>query len=133
MITIVLVDDHEIVRQGVERLLEDEPDLKVVGEAADGTEGIELVAKVKPDILISDLMMNGPSGIEVTREVRKRSPETKTIILSMYNDVAYVTAAMHEGARGWVLKGSGIDELITAIRQVASGGCYLSASLAERK
>ncbi len=132
MITIILVDDHKIVRQGIKGLLEDEPDLKVIGEAANGTEGIELVESLKPDILISDLMMDGMNGIDVTREVKKRSPETKTIILSMYNDSGYVTRALKEGARGYVLKGSGIDELVTAIRRVASGERYLSPSTAEK-
>ncbi len=132
MITIVLVDDHKIVRQGIKGLLEDEPDFRVIGEAANGTEGIELVENLKPDILISDLMMDGLNGIDVTREVRKRSPETKTIILSMYNDSGYVTRALKEGARGYVLKGSGIDELVTAIRRVASGERYLSPSITEK-
>ncbi len=133
MITIVLVDDHKIVRQGVKNLLEEEPDLKVIGEAANGTEGIELTEKLKPDILVSDLMMNGLNGIDVTRAVGERSPETKIIILSMYNDSGYVNQSMQAGAKGYVLKGSGIDELLAAIRQVGSGGCYLSPSLTEKK
>ncbi len=132
MITIVLVDDHKIVRQGIKGLLEDEPDFRVIGEAANGTEGIELVENLKPDILISDLMMEGLNGIDVTREVRKRSPETKTIILSMYNDSGYVRRALKEGAKGWVLKGSGIAELVTAIRRVALGERYLSPSISEK-
>ena len=132
MTTIALVDDHKIVRQCIKGLLEDEPDFRVIGEAANGTEGIELVENLKPDILISDLMMDGLNGIDVTREVRKRSPETKTIIISLYNDSGYVTRALKEGAKGWVLKGSGIDELVTAIRRVASGKRYLSPSIAEK-
>jgi DNA-binding NarL/FixJ family response regulator len=132
MITIVLVDDHKIVRQDIKGLLEDEPDFKVIGGAANGTEGIELLGSLKPDILISDLMMDGLNGIDVTREVRKRSPETKTIILSMYDDPGYINRALQEGARGYVLKGSGIDELVTAIRRVVSGDRYLSPSIAEK-
>lgn len=132
MTTIVLVDDHKIVRQGIKGLLEDEPDLKVIGEAANGTEGIELVENLKPDIIISDLMMDGLNGIDVTREVRKRSPGTKTIIISMYNDSGYITRALKEGARGYVLKGSGIDELVTAIRRVALGERYLSPSITQK-
>lgn len=132
MITIVLIDDHKIVRNGIKILLENEPDFMVLGEAANGKEGIEVVKNMKPDILISDLMMNGLNGIDVTREVRKISPDTRTIILSMYSDSGYVSQAMQAGARGYVLKGSGIDELITGIRQVDSGGCYLSPSLVEK-
>ena len=104
----------------------------MIGEAANGTEGIELLGSLKPDILISDLMMDGLNGIDVTREVRKRSPETKTIILSMYDDPGYINRALQEGARGYVLKGSGIDELVTAIRRVVSGDRYLSPSIAEK-
>jgi two-component system, NarL family, response regulator NreC len=129
MITIVLVDDHQILREGVRNLLEDEPDLKVIGEAPDGLTGIELTEKLTPDILISDLMMKGLNGIEVTREVRKRSPNTRIIILSMYDDDSFVNEAMREGAMGYVLKGSGISELLTAIRMVASGSSYLGSSL----
>jgi DNA-binding NarL/FixJ family response regulator len=129
MTTIVLVDDHQILRQGVRNLLEDDPDLKVIGEAADGKEGIELTERLKPDILISDLMMKGLNGIDVTREVRKRSPDTRIIILSMYDDDGYVNQAMREGAMGYVLKGAGIDELLTAIRNVLSGSIYLGSRL----
>lgn len=129
MLTIVLVDDHQILREGVKNLLEDEPDLKVIGEAPDGLTGIELTEKLTPDILISDLMMKGLNGIEVTREVRKRSPNTRIIILSMYDDDGFVNQAMRAGAMGYVLKGSGISELLTAIRKVASGSSYLGSSL----
>lgn len=132
MITIMLVDDHNMVRDGIKRLLEDEPDFKVVSEAENGAEAIQQAKRLKPDILVTDLMMNGPNGIEVSREVRKNSPATRVIILSMYNDSGYVDQAMKEGAKGYVVKGSGIDELITAIRKVSSGECYLSPSLADQ-
>jgi DNA-binding NarL/FixJ family response regulator len=133
MIRIVLVDDHKIVRQGIRDLLETEPEFQVVGEAANGIEGLELVESLKPDILISDLMMEGLTGIDVTRELRNRSSGTKTIILSMYDDFGYVTRAVQEGAMGYILKGSGIDDLMTAIRQVASGKSYLSPELSVKK
>ena len=126
MITIVLVDDHTLVRQGVRSLLELEPDLKVIGEASNGRDGIELVAQLVPDILVSDLVMEGLNGIEVTREVSRRVPGTRTIILSMYGDPIYIKHALQEGVNGWVLKGNSIDELITAIREVHLGGIYVS-------
>lgn len=132
MITIVLVDDHKIVRNGIARLLEDEPDLKVIGEGANGGEGIDVAARMKPDVLISDLMMDGLTGIDVTREVKKVSPNTRTIILTMYNDTGYVGRAMQEGARGYVLKGLGIDDLIMAIRKVYAGDSYLSPNVANK-
>ena len=133
MITIVLVDDHKMVRDGIKRLLEDEPDFKVIGEAENGAEGIRQAEELKPDILVTDLMMKGPNGIDVSREVRKKSPATKVIILTMYNDSGYVHRAMKEGAKGYVVKGSGIDELIAAIRKVNSGEYYLSPSVAYKK
>jgi len=133
MISIILVDDHKIVRDGIARLLEDEPDMKVVGEGANGKEGIEAVKKLKPDVLVSDLMMNGLTGIDVAREVKKISPQTRTIILSMYNDPGYINRAIQEGAKGYVLKGSGIDNLVQAIRKVGAGGTYLSPEIVSGK
>jgi two-component system, NarL family, response regulator NreC len=126
MITIVLVDDHTLVRQGVRSLLELEPDLTVIGEASNGKDGIELVAQLVPDILVSDLVMDGLNGIEVTREVSRRVPATRTIILSMYGDPVYIKHALKEGAKGWVLKCNSINELIAAIREVHLGGSYVS-------
>ncbi len=129
MITVVLVDDHKIVRQGLKLLLEDEKDIRVIGEAASGQDGIALVEKLRPDILISDLMLNGMNGLEVTREVRKRSPGTKTIILTMYNDSGYLKRALREGALGYILKGGGVEDLIQAVRAVLAGERYLSPGL----
>ena len=125
MITIVLIDDHKVVRQGIKSLLGFEPDFKVVGDAGDGPEGIKLVQEFKPDILITDLKMDGMNGLEVTLKSSVVSPDTKTIILSMYAD-GYVEKALKSGAKGYVVKGSGIDEVIQAIRVVASGEIYLS-------
>jgi DNA-binding NarL/FixJ family response regulator len=129
MITIVLVDDHQIVRRGLKDLLEAEPDLEVVGEANNGSEGIEIARRLRPDILLSDLMMGAMDGIAVTREVAKASGNTRTIILSVHNDYAYVNRALREGARGYVLKESGIDILIRAIRLVMTGSVYLCPAL----
>ena len=132
MIKIILIDDHKILRQGVRSLLNDEPDLKVVAEAENGRQGVDIIAGQKPDVAACDLMMEGMSGIEVIREARKAVPETKLIILSMYADPGYVSRSFKEGAMGYVLKGSGIDELIEAIRTVASGGRYLSPGLDDK-
>jgi two-component system response regulator NreC len=129
MITIVLIDDHKNVRRGLKDLLEAEPDLEVVGEANDGREGIEIARRLQPDIILSDLMMDAMDGIAVTREVTRASLNTRTIILSVHNDSAYVNRALREGARGYVLKESGIDILIRAIRQVMSGSVYLCPAL----
>jgi len=116
------MDDHKVVRKGLKGLLEDGPDLRIIGKAADGTEGIDY-------IVISDLLMKGLNGIGVVRELLKRSHQAKTIILSMYDDFGYVTRAIQEGAKGYVLKGSRTDKLIAAIQQVIAGGCCLSLEL----
>jgi DNA-binding NarL/FixJ family response regulator len=132
MITIVLIDDHKSFRHGLHDLLQGEPDLEVIGEAGNGREGIEIARRLKPDILLSDLMMNTMDGIEVAREVAVTSPNTRTIILSVHNDAGYVSKALREGARGYVLKESGIDILIKAIRQVMAGSVYLCPALQGR-
>jgi YesN/AraC family two-component response regulator len=111
MITIVLADDHRMVRQGLRGLLEDETDLRVVGEAADGTEAVEVTARLKPDILVTDLKMPGLGGIQVIARVRELSPGTGVVILSMYGIQVYVDAALRAGARGYVVKKSASDGL----------------------
>lgn len=131
-ITIVLADDHHVVRQGLRSLLETEPDLQVVGEASDGLEAIQLVENLHPDILVLDLMMRGMNGLEVAREVGKRSTGTRIVILSMYDNEAYVLGALRAGAKAYVLKESSSDELVQAIREAIIGHRYLSSSLSER-
>jgi two-component system response regulator NreC len=132
MITFVLADDHHIVRQGLRSLLEGEADFKVVGDVSDGLQAVRMVENLKPDILVLDLMMGGLNGLEVTRQVSKQSPKTAIIILSMYNNEAYVLEALKAGAKGYVLKDSTTDELVKAVREAVIGRHYLSASLSER-
>jgi DNA-binding NarL/FixJ family response regulator len=131
-VQIVLADDHRIVRQGLHVLLDIEPGLQVVGEAADGTEAIRLVKSLQPDILIADLEMGGINGFGVTREVIKHSPVTKVVILSMHSNNAYVLEAFQVGASAYVLKESGMDELLRAIREVMAGHLYLSPPLSKK-
>ncbi len=132
MVTIVLADDHHVVRQGLRSLLESEPDFSVVGEAADGIDVADLVERLRPDVLLLDIMMPGLSGLEVTRLVQQRVPETRVVILSMYANEAYVLEALRNGAVGYVLKGSTAADLAQAVREVVSGGRYLSPPLTER-
>lgn len=131
-ITIVLADDHHIVRQGLRLLLEKESDFLIVGEAADGFQAIDLVKELKPNILILDLMMPGINGIEVTLQAQKHSKETNIIILSMYSNEAYVLETLRKGASGYVLKSSTGKDLVHAVREVVSGRRYLSPPLSER-
>lgn len=132
MITIVLADDHHVVRQGIRSLLEGEPDFQVIGETADGLEVAQLVETLHPDILVLDLMMRDINGIDVTREVRKRWPSTGVVVLSMYGNEAYVLEALRAGAKAYVLKESSADELVRAIHEAAVGHRYLSSPLSEQ-
>ena len=131
MTTIVLADDHPVVRQGLRALLEAEPDFYIVGEASDGREAAQLVERLPPDVLVLDLMMPGLSGLEVTRQIRQRSPQTRIVILSMYANKAYVLEALRNGAAGYVLKKSTAAELVRAVREVTTGRRYLSPPLSE--
>jgi len=130
--TIVLADDHNVVRQGLRALLETEPDFRIVGEAGDGPEAVHLVERLQPDVLVLDLMLPGLSGLEVTRLVRQGSSQTRVLILSMYADEAYVLRALKNGAAGYVLKDSSAADLVQAVREVAGGRRYLSPPLSER-
>lgn len=132
MATIVLAEDHHIVRQGLRALLQTEPDLHVIGEAADGQEAIGLLNRLKPDVLVLDLMMPGLGGIEVTRQVRRLSAQTHVVILSMHANEAYVLDALIAGALGYVLKRSTASDLVQAIRAALEGRRYLSPPLADR-
>lgn len=132
LISLVIVDDHPIVRQGLCALLAAEPDLQVVGEASDGLEAVQLVGRLQPDVLVLDLKMPGLDGYEVARQVSERVPATRIVVLSMHRSEAYVLRALKCGAAGYVLKGSGVTELIQAIREVAQGRRYLGPPLSER-
>jgi len=131
MMTIVLADDHHVVRQGLRTLLESEPDFRVVGEAGDGLEAVQLVERLQPDVLVLDLMMPSLDGLEVTRQVSQRSPQTRVVILSMHSSEAYVLEALRHGAAGYVLKASSAADLIKAVREVTAGRHYLSPPLSE--
>lgn len=129
---VVLVDDHELVRQGVSALLKPEADVEVVGEAGDGLAGLELVERVRPDVVVADLMLPGLGGLELTRQVVRRSPGTKVVVLSMHGAEPLVLEALERGASAYVLKDAGIAELLRAIREAASGRRYLSPPLSDR-
>jgi two-component system response regulator NreC len=129
--TIVLADDHHVVRQGVRTLLEAEPAFTVVGEASDGLEAVNLVASMKPLVLIVDLMMPGLSGLEVTRQAKQHSPQTRVVVLSMHASEGYVVEALHNGADAYVLKNANGADVVHAVHEVTSGRRYLSPPLTE--
>lgn len=129
MVTVVLADDHRVLRQGLRSLLEAEPDLQVVGEANNGNDVIAIIEHSCPDVLVTDLRMPGMSGIELARQVGRLSPGTSTVVLSMYNNKAYVDEALAAGAMAYVLKDSSYQELVAAIRDVLSGRRYVSPGI----
>jgi DNA-binding NarL/FixJ family response regulator len=130
-VTVVLADDHAVVRRGLQALLESEPDFSIVGLAADGLETLRLVEKLKPDVLVLDLMMPGLSGLEALRIIRERSPRTRVVILSIYSSVPFITQALQLGATGYVLKGCTEENLLRAIREAAVGRRFLSPPVTE--
>jgi DNA-binding NarL/FixJ family response regulator len=132
MTTIVLADDHHIVRQGLRALLEAEPGFSIIGEAADGLGAVEIVERAQPDVLVVDLVMPGLSGLEVIRQVRQRSPRTRVVVLSMHADESYVLEALRNGATAYVLKRCTATELVRAVREAADGRRYLSPPLSDR-
>ncbi len=128
-IRVVLVDDHALVRQGFRRILEDDPDLTVVGEASNGTDAIALVKKTDPDVVVMDMAMPEMSGLHATMEIIKQRPGTKVLILSMYSDEQYVRNALDAGAKGYILKSAIENDLTRAVKAVATGEQYLAPEL----
>jgi two-component system, NarL family, response regulator NreC len=131
-ISIMLADDHPVVRRGMQTLLEAEPDFSVIGETGDGLDTVREVERLQPDVLVLDLMMPGLSGLEVLRIIRQRSPRTRVVVLSMHNNNAFVVTALKEGATGYVLKGSEEQNLVHAVREAVAGRRFLSPPVTER-
>jgi DNA-binding NarL/FixJ family response regulator len=130
-LSVILADDHPVVRRGVQALLERERDFSIVGVAEDGLETVRLTERLKPDILVLDLMMPGLSGLEALRILRERSPRTRIVILSMYSSNAFIAQALQNGAIGYVLKGCSEEDLVRAVREAASGRRFLSPPVTE--
>ena len=130
-ISIVLADDHLVVRRGIRAVLEAEPDLQIVGEVDDGAGVLAMIEAVRPDVLVLDVMMPNLGGFQVLRELGEKAVSTKVVVLSMYSTEAYVTEALRLGAIGFVVKDSSAGDLIRAVRQAAAGRRFLSAPLSE--
>ena len=128
---VVLGDDHTIVRQGIRKILEDRRDWEVVAEAGDGREAVKKVLEHEPDVAILDIGMPLLNGIEATRQIVKRAPTVRVLILSMHSDEAYITQALQAGAKGYLLKDSADTDLIRGVTDVAAGKSFFSPAVAK--
>jgi DNA-binding NarL/FixJ family response regulator len=131
-ISVLLVDDHGLVRRGFRRILEDEEDIEVVGEAGNGAEAIRLAQELKPTVIVMDCALPGTSGLAATRKILEESPEQAILMLSMHSEETLVRQALEAGARGYVLKNAVDLELPAAIRRVAKGQVVLDPQVARR-
>ena len=130
MIRVMLADDHEVVRAGFKMILEQDPDLKVMAEAADGAQAYAIVAREKPDILLMDISMPpGQSGLVACEKITKDFPCTKVIILTVFAEPEYLFYTLRDGAAGYVLKNSSSEELLAAVHAVAEGGSYIQPKM----
>ena len=129
-IRILLADDHTVVRQGLRKLLEERPEWEVIAEAGDGREAVRLAEQHKPDVAILDVAMPLLNGIEATRQITKRLPGTRVLVLSMHADEAYVTQILQAGATGYLLKDSADVDLLKAVSEAAQGRSFFSPAIA---
>jgi DNA-binding NarL/FixJ family response regulator len=128
-ISVLLVDDHSLVRRGFRRILEDAPDIAVVGEASDGAEAVRLAEKLHPRLIVMDCALPGMSGLDATRRILQKFPEIAILMLSMHSEDTWVHQALDAGARGYILKSAVDMELVTAIRRVVEGEVVLDPQI----
>ncbi len=131
IIRIMIVDDHAVLRQSLHYMLSAQPNIEVVGEASNGREAVEMAEKLQPDVILMDTIMPGLNGIEATRQIRRRLPKTKVLMLTGYLEDEYVAGALKAGASGYVVKKSELDELMLGIQAVNRGNPYFSSSISE--
>jgi len=129
---IVIAEDHTILREGLRALLSSNPDFEIVGEAEDGREAIRCVEKLKPHLVLTDLSMPRMNGMEAIREIRRRAPETKVLVLTVHKTDEYILATLQAGADGYLLKDSTHAELLAAVRHVLSGKHYISPGISDK-
>lgn len=131
-IRVVLADDHAVVRKGIREFLEEEGDISVVAEAADGQQAVALVAEHQPDVAVLDIQMPAVSGIEATRRIRAAHPDVRVLVLTAYDDDPYIFALLQAGASGYVLKTADSEELVHAVRAVHRGESALDPAVAQK-
>ncbi len=129
-IRVLLAEDHTIVREGLRSLLAMQPEVEVVGEAGSGTEAVRLACELSPDVVLMDLNLPELDGVEATRQIREKSPNSRVLVLSMHATPEHVRPAIRAGAAGYLVKGSGLSDLLAAVRAVASGSAFFSPEVA---
>ncbi|MDT8384392.1 MAG: UvrY/SirA/GacA family response regulator transcription factor [Gammaproteobacteria bacterium] len=131
MIKVMVVDDHELVRTGITRILNDAPGIRVVGEAASGEEALDVVREKSPDVLLMDVSMPGIGGLEATRKLVQHDPRLKVIVVSVHAEEPFPSRMMKAGASGYLTKGCAVDEIVAAIKAVHAGERYIGADIAQ--
>jgi DNA-binding NarL/FixJ family response regulator len=130
--SVLLVDDHPIVRQGLAQIINREQDLMVHGEASEGTTALQAIATLRPDIVVMDLSLEGPGGIEVLREIRQTDTELRVLMLSMHDELVYAERALRAGANGYLMKQVATETILVALRRILAGEVYVSDRVAAR-
>jgi two-component system invasion response regulator UvrY len=132
MIDVLLIDDHALVRTGIRRLLEDSGEIRIVGEADCGEDGVTLAQQVNPDVILMDVSMPGIGGVEACRRILQRDSGQKIIVLTIHNEQTFPKRMLEIGARGYLTKECGVDEMLLAVKQVYKGGAYIAPSIAQQ-
>lgn len=132
MIDVLLIDDHALVRTGIRRLLEDSGQIRIAGEADCGEDGVTLAQQLKPDVILMDVSMPGIGGVEACRRILQRDPGQKIIVLTIHNEQTFPKRMLEIGARGYLTKECGVDEMLLAIKQVYNGKAYIAPSIAQQ-
>lgn len=132
MIKVLLTDDHALVRSGIRRLLEDTQQVKIVGEADCGEDSLKMVQELKPDVILMDVNMPGIGGVETCRRILQRDPKQKIIVLTVHSEQTFPKRMLEIGAKGYLTKECGVDEMVEAIKQVNRGHSYIASSIAQQ-
>jgi len=132
MISVLLTDDHALVRSGIRRLLEDSKQVKIVGEAECGEDSLPMIQELNPDVILMDVNMPGIGGVETCRRILQRNPNQKIIVLTVHSEQTFPKRMLEIGAKGYLTKECGVDEMLEAIKQVNNGSSYIATSIAQQ-
>ncbi|MCP4491413.1 MAG: response regulator [Gammaproteobacteria bacterium] len=132
MISVLLTDDHALVRSGIKRLLEDSKQVEIVGEAECGEDSLQMAQELNPDVILMDVNMPGIGGVEACRRMLQRNPKQKIIVLTVHGEQTFSKRMLEIGAKGYLTKGCGLDEMLEAIKQVHNGKSYIATSIAQQ-